>query len=129
MRALELNACSSAAANALAVCPALSGLYMLTFDGGALDDTVAARFFRRAALDRLVYLDVSYSGIGAEGTKALAAWPGAASLQWLNLSENALTAAGANALIASPHLKNLRHFEATGRGVAKLKSHFGKVMQ
>lgn len=127
LRALEVNACSSAAAGALAACPELSGLYLLTFDGGGLSDESAARYFRAPNLDRLAYLDLSYSGIGPKGARALAAWPGAASIQWLNLSENKLTIAGVRALVDSPHLTNLRYLDASGRGLATLKKHFGKV--
>ena len=82
---------------------------------------------RSAAFDQLTCLHLSNNDFTAAGVKALSAWPGATSLQWLDVSGNALGASGANALCSSPYLAGLKHLRASGRGSAALKKRFKKV--
>ena len=58
--------------------------------------------------------------------QTLAAWPAAASLQWLDISENKIPAAGARALAASPYLARLKRLNANSQGAAILQKKFGK---
>jgi hypothetical protein len=106
--------------------PALRGLWFLAMTPDTTPDALV-RFFRHAAFERLTYLDLSGVGLDAAGAKALAAWPGAASLQWLDVDNNAIGETGAKALANSPYLTGLKHLDASGRGVAILKKRFKKA--
>jgi uncharacterized protein (TIGR02996 family) len=52
-------------------------------------------------------LDLSKCGLGVEGARRLAAWPGLAGVRILLLAENRVTDAGVRALAESPHLGGL----------------------
>ena len=124
MRALQPKA-----AEALAAHPAFAGLWSLGACACELGDEGIERFCRAARFERLTMLDVSRAQVGAAGAKALAAWPGAAHLQWHDVSANKIGESGAKALVASPYLKNLKYLWADGRGAKTLKGHFTKAMR
>ncbi len=113
---------------ALANCPAVRGVWHLALDNAHLGNGHLDGFVRRAAFDRLTCLHLGNNNITAAGAKVLSAWPGAASLQWLDVSGNAIGDAGAHALCASPYLAGLKHLHATGRAVAALKKRFKKAL-
>ncbi len=126
LRVLDLGDSFLAPADvgALAACPAARGVWHLTLNNADLDDSAVEGFARRAAFDRLTGLDLSSNAIHAAGAQALAAWPGAANLRWLDLATNPIGETGAKALAASPHLSGLRYINATTRGAATLKKRF-----
>src|SRR5262249_45143701 len=80
-RFLSLRHCplTAAAARAVATAPALAHLCCIDLAGGALGDDGAAAV-AGAAWDRLSYLDLGQNGVGPDGVRALAAWPGMARL-------------------------------------------------
>lgn len=127
LRALSVSNLTPNAAEALAASPTFAGLWWLDVSWSPLADEGVERMLRAAKFEHLVGLDLSETFLNVPGVQALAAWPGGASLQWLNLSSNAFAENGARALIASTHLKNLKHVEATGRAAKLLKAHFKKV--
>jgi uncharacterized protein (TIGR02996 family) len=106
LRFLSLRHCSltAAAARSVATAPALAHLCCVDLAGGALGDDGAAAI-AEAAWDRLSYLHLAQNGIGPDGVKALAAWPGMARLEYLNLNDNPIGLAGAEALAACRALK------------------------
>jgi len=128
LRVLDLGGVrmNGAAAEALAKCDALRGLWFFALQPDTTPEALA-RFFQHAAFERLTYLDLSTAGLDADGAKALAGWSGAASLQWLDLGGNNIGQTGAKALANSPHLTGLKYLHTTGRGVATLKRRFKKV--
>ena len=74
-------------------------------------------------LRRLDFFAFRLPGLSAEaitdaGAILLARWPGAPSLQALNLSGNAISDAGLAALLESPHLHELSKLEIHGNPVS-----------
>jgi uncharacterized protein (TIGR02996 family) len=130
LRVLHLGNASLPAAGleALGKCPAVRGLWHLSFDSARLGDEHLERFCRSADIERLVYLGLFNTDITARGAKALAAWPSAIGLQYLDVSDNSIGEAGAKALAASPHLARLKYLHASGRGITTLKKRFGEVL-
>lgn len=127
LRALAVSNLAPNAAEALAASPAFAGLWWLDASWSPLECEGVARMLRAAKFERLVGLDLSVTFLNVAGVKALAAWPGGAALQWLNLSSNQFAENGARALIESPHLKNLRYVGAPGRAAKLLSAHFKKA--
>jgi uncharacterized protein (TIGR02996 family) len=130
LRALKIGSANftPAGAAALGACPALRGLYYLSFEYARLTADHFTGFLKPAAFDKLTFLDLTGNDLGPAGAKALAAWPGAASLQWLDVSYNDFGVSGCTALAESPHLGNLRHLHSSGPGTGVLKARFKKVL-
>jgi hypothetical protein len=61
----------------------------------------------RVALPSLSYLKLEAAGITDDGAIALGAWHGLAHIRTLDLSRNAITAVGLEALLASPHARKI----------------------
>ncbi len=112
---------------ALVACPAVRDVWHLTLDNASLNDGAVEYLTRPGAFERLACLDLSTNEFGPRGAKALAAWPGAANLQWLDLSSNPIGESGAKALAASPHLAGVKYIRFAGRGTATLKKRFKKA--
>ncbi|MBM3980679.1 MAG: TIGR02996 domain-containing protein [Planctomycetes bacterium] len=129
LRVLKIGSAhfTPAGAAALGACPALRGLYYLSLEYSRLTADHFTGFLKRAALDRLTFLDLTGNDLGPTGAKALAAWPGASSLQWLDVSYCDLGISGAKALAESPHLGNLRHLHSSGPGAGALKARFKRA--
>lgn len=129
LRALVLNTTSFTpeTLESLAKCPAVRNLWHLDMYIGDIGDEHLERFLRHAPFERLTTLDLSNNDLTARGARALAAWPGAASLQWLDLSNNGIGESGAKALANSPYLSGVKCFRFNGRGTATLKKRFKKA--
>lgn len=112
---------------ALAKCPAVRGVWHLKLGNTRIGDDHFERFLAHAAFERLTCLDLHSNDITARGARALAAWPGAANLQWLDLGSNPIGESGAKAVAASPYLKGLKYVHFKGRGTAILKTRFKKA--
>jgi uncharacterized protein (TIGR02996 family) len=126
---LNNNVMTAESTEALARCPAVRGLWYLSFAACQLTNAAVERFARFAQFDALAALDLAHNGFGPPGVKALAASPLLARAQWLDIMGNDPGETGAKALIKSPHLGKLKFLNANGRGLAALRSHFKKAMQ
>ena len=85
---------------------------------------------RPLRLANLATLLLEFSGIGAEGAKALASSPRLANLTSLGLAGNGIGGEGAVALASSPHLANLTSLdlndnEIGDEGAEALRQRFG----
>jgi uncharacterized protein (TIGR02996 family) len=127
---LDFGQLTTNSASALASCPALRGLWLLSFERptpGIFDDAVKA-LTQAAGFDKLVILDLRGNRLKAGAARMIAAWPKAACLQWLGLSDNLLTVAGLAELADSPHLGKLKRLLVSGPessdAMKKLKKRF-----
>jgi uncharacterized protein (TIGR02996 family) len=123
LRGAELNGRGLAA---LGKCPAVQGLWFLSFHLGGVSDSALVAFTKGATLGQLTAFDLENNKLTARGMEALARWPGAASLQSIDVSGNEIGAAGGKALVESPHFQKIRRINASGRAVPRLRKHFGK---
>jgi uncharacterized protein (TIGR02996 family) len=128
LRVLHLDRAELTArgAAALGKCPAVQGLWFLSFQNTNLNDAALIGFTKHAKLGQLTAFDLSGNKLTERGMAALAAWPGAASLQSIDISGNKPGEAGAKALIASEYFRKLKRMNVTGKGTARLRKHFGK---
>jgi hypothetical protein len=111
---------------ALGKCPAIQELWFLSLRGCNVGDRGLAAFTKNAQLGQLAAIDLEDNALTARGMQTLAAWPGAASLQSLDLTENTPGADGAKALIQSEYMKKLKLLKVDGGGTKQLQKHFGK---
>ena len=91
-----------------------------------MGDRGLAAFTKDARFGQLAAIDLEDNALTARGMQTLAAWPGAATLQSLDLARNKPGAAGAKALIRSEYLKRLKRLSVDGGGTKQLQKHFGK---
>ncbi|VTU01083.1 Uncharacterized protein OS=Rickettsia bellii (strain RML369-C) GN=RBE_0110 PE=4 SV=1: LRR_6: LRR_6: LRR_6 [Gemmataceae bacterium] len=127
LRALELDSTRTIgprALAALAACPAAQGLWFLSLADCEVTDTGLRGLARSAGLRELAVLDVSQNQLTDAAAQVIADWP--VPLQGINLMQNPIGAAGAKALIKSPHRQGLKRVLIEGRGRPHLRTHFGK---
>ena len=77
----------------------------------SLDDLQHAAALAAVAPLQEVHLDLSDNGIGEAGAQALASSPHLQHLTHLDLRNNVIGDAGAQALAASPNLRHLTHLD------------------
>jgi uncharacterized protein (TIGR02996 family) len=98
----------------------------------ALGDDAVAATVATDNLRNLTYLGFYTGSVTDAGAALIAAWPGSARLEDLNLHDNPITDAGATALAESPHLGQLRTIQLhdtriTEVGLQRLRERFGKL--
>jgi uncharacterized protein (TIGR02996 family) len=133
LRVLDLDDThmSDSAAQALAVCPAVRGLWYLDLSDTKLSSTGLEVLLKGPDLDHLAFLTLAHNHLDVKAARAIAnmAPP---SLQWLALYGNPLTPNGLAALADSPNLGGLNYLSvsgaATSKGFKKLKKLFGKAL-
>ncbi len=111
---------------ALGKCPALRGLWFLSLQQCGVTDAGIAALTKAAVFEKLTAFDLSDNHLTERGMRALARWPSAASLQSIDISDNKPGESGAKALVASEYFKGIKRINASGRGTARLRKHFGK---
>jgi uncharacterized protein (TIGR02996 family) len=134
LRSLKLADASGAVQKVVLSARSLSGLTGLAISGRRASpaDGVVGKWLREAAhLENLTHLDVSYCKLGDADVAELARCPHFARLVALDLSSNAVTAAGFRALAESPHLNALKRLGAgwvlEPEVMTLLKARFGTV--
>jgi hypothetical protein len=111
---------------ALGACPALRGLWYLEFTWCDLTNPGLAALLRKAAFDDLAVLELDEHRLTDSWVTALANCPALRRLQTFRNTANAINLTGARALVASPYLQGIKHFEGGGGGYDVLRKHFGK---
>jgi Leucine-rich repeat (LRR) protein len=126
LRALDLDTCNlwPSGAKRLFKCPAVRGLWRLDLGYSDIDDSSVVAL-AASGMDRLAALSLRGNEITARGLKALVGSALAARLQWLSLAGVNLTAPDVPALTDGTKLTNLKCLMAGGRGLARLRKHFG----
>jgi uncharacterized protein (TIGR02996 family) len=114
----------SAAAEGLGSAPCSETLYRLDLTDTGLGDAGARALAASRHLTGLRHLNLSSNQIGPEGAEALALSPGWPRLRSLSLNENPIGDRGATALVASPHLEQIRSLDLgkTGLGEKSLNA-------
>jgi hypothetical protein len=127
LRALQLasSTLGSDFLTELAKCPALERLWFLSLAGCNLRDSAFHALMRSARFECLTLLDLTTNSLTGRGLQALADWPLATRLRWLNLCDNPSGDSGARALVRSKYLTNLQSLAVSGRGKARLRKRFG----
>jgi uncharacterized protein (TIGR02996 family) len=134
LRMLELSSLTldPAEAQALVACPAVRKLWYLTLRCVGLTSSRLEALLRGPGFDELAFLDLPINRLDAKAARTIANWSSTA-LQWLDLSNNPLTANGLAALADSPHLAGLKYLQVSGKpttaGFKKLKKRFGKALK
>jgi uncharacterized protein (TIGR02996 family) len=105
LRRLKVRATGTRGAHVVADAP-LTELRRLELQRSNYGDAGVAALTQSKYLTQLVTLDLSNTGITNGALRALAEWPGLASVRALNLGENReITARGLVTLLKSPHLR------------------------
>jgi uncharacterized protein (TIGR02996 family) len=105
LRRLKVRASEHYGAHVVADAP-LTELRRLELRYSSYGDAGVAALTRSKYLTQLVTLDLSNTNLTDAALRALAGWPGLASVRALNLGENReITARGVAELLKSPHLK------------------------
>jgi uncharacterized protein (TIGR02996 family) len=99
----------------------------------ATQDRGAIRFTPLPIMPRLRFLRLRRCGMGDRELKALAKWPGLATVEELELDFNYFQSAGLEALIASPYLAKLKRLDLsclliTTKTKQALRERFGKAV-
>lgn len=130
---LKLARITDAGLEALAAWPGLAGVRALnlnkhtTITGYGIEALVRSPHFRPE------HLELDDTAVGDIGARALADWPGLASLVTLDLSNTQMQRAGGLALADSPYGRKLRHLRLTGNAldlntIERLRARFGSAI-
>jgi uncharacterized protein (TIGR02996 family) len=130
---LRLARFKDAAVEVLAGWPGLASVRALDLSqhmqvtGRGVEALVRSPYFRPE------HLELEDTGVGDDGARALAGWPGLANLVTLDLSYTQMHDAGGLALADSPYGQKLRHLKLsgstlTGGTIARLRARFGTAL-
>ena len=113
---LNQNGLTNAALGHLAIWPGLASVRALNLGDNKEITARGVVTLLRSPYLKPIHIGLRGTGVGDEGAKALAAWPGLANLIDLDLSHTGLTDVGLGTLADSPHWRDIRYLKVSGNG-------------